>query len=297
MDYLWGSDEGNILLHYGIEGQSYTVDGGKPKLTEWVLDNPDGLDPGSALRTPGAWPLLFDRQTREFMASFFTPQAAAYYAANTEAGLYIDPFPSILATKAESDAFAGMTTEFDTCQKETAGIMNVIFSPSGGVINRMLTGMGITDSPVNFFYEPSAFRPLYIGSEIWQHMGWNSVIYIATLSSIDPQLYEAAQINGAGKWRRLRHVTLPGLRDVIVTLLVLNFDSMMSVGFEKVLLIYKPSTYETGGVISTYIYREGLSGGQLGYSTAVGLFNSAVNFILLIVFNRLSRRIGEVNLW
>ena len=177
------------------------------------------------------------------------------------------------------------------------GMMTMIFSPSGGIVNKALTSVGIIKSPINFFYEQAAFRPLYVGSEIWQHFGWSAIIYIAALSSIDAQLYEAAQIDGAGRWKRLWHITLPGIRSVIITLLVLNFGSMMSVGFEKVLLMYKPSTYETSDVISTYTYREGLLGGQLGYGTAVGLFNSLINLTLLIIFNRISRRVSEVSLW
>jgi putative aldouronate transport system permease protein len=177
------------------------------------------------------------------------------------------------------------------------GIMVNIFSPSGGIVNRALMGMGIITEPINFFYKSSAFRPHYVGSESWQHYGWNSIIYIAALSSIDAQLYEAARIDGAGKWKQLWHVTLPGISNVIFTLLVLNFGSIMSVGFEKVLLMYKPITYETSDIIATYVYREGLLGGRLGYGSAVGLFNSVINLTLLIVFNTVSKRLSEASLW
>jgi putative aldouronate transport system permease protein len=177
------------------------------------------------------------------------------------------------------------------------GIMVNIFSPSGGIVNQALKGMGIIDEPINFFYEAQAFRPLYVGSEIWQHYGWNSIIYIAALSSIDAQLYEAAKIDGAGKWRQLWHITLPGISNVIFTLLVLNLGSIMSVGFEKVLLMYKPSTFETSDIIATYVYREGLLGGNLGYGSAVGLFNSLINLVLLVVFNSVSKRLSEASLW
>ena len=137
---------------------------------------------------------------------------------------------------------------------------------------------------------------LYIGSEIWQHFGWNSIIYIATILSIDPQLYEAAEMDGAGKWKQMLHVTLPGIRDVTVTLLILAFGSVMSVGFEKVLLMYNPATWETSDVIATYTYREGILG-SLGYGSAVGIFNSIINLILLIIFNSIARRVSEVSLW
>ncbi len=176
------------------------------------------------------------------------------------------------------------------------GIMMNLFSPSGGIINRILTAFNLTDTPINFFYQAKYFRMLYIGSEIWQHFGWNSIIYIATILSIDPQLYEAAEMDGAGKWKQMLHVTLPGIRDVTVTLLILAFGSVMSVGFEKVLLMYNPATWETSDVIATYTYREGILG-SLGYGSAVGIFNSIINLILLIIFNSIARRVSEVSLW
>lgn len=177
------------------------------------------------------------------------------------------------------------------------GIMTDLFSPSGGVINEVLMALGIFDSPVNFFYEAKYFRMLYIGSEIWQHFGWNSIIYIATILSIDPQLYEAAEMDGAGKWKQMLHVTLPGIRDVTVTLLILAFGSVMSVGFEKVLLMYNPATWETSDVIATFTYREGILAGELGYGSAVSIFNSVINLVLLVVFNCIARRVSEVSLW
>jgi putative aldouronate transport system substrate-binding protein len=118
IDYLWGSEEGNRLLHFGLEGQTYTVQDGKPTFTEFVLNNPDGLDPGSALRSLGAWPPLFDRQTRGFITALLSPQAIDYFAKNIDDGLYTDAFPDILATKEEIAAFSGMTNEFNTYQQE-----------------------------------------------------------------------------------------------------------------------------------------------------------------------------------
>lgn len=177
------------------------------------------------------------------------------------------------------------------------GLMVNMFSPVNGVINKLLLGIGVIDKGINFFYEPSWFRPLYIGSEIWQHFGWNSIIYIAALSSIDYQLYEAAKIDGADNMRQLWSITLPSIAPVIVTMLILSFGSIMSVGFEKVLLMYNPATYSTADVISTFTYREGIINNNFGYGSAVGLFNSITNLILLIIFNKICQKVSDISLW
>jgi len=145
--------------------------------------------------------------------------------------------------------------------------------------------------------EPGWFRTLYIGSNIWQNFGWDSIIYLAALSSVDPQLYEAAQIDGAGKFKQMLHVTLPAIMPTIIILLIMNVGNIMNVGFEKIILMYSPATYETADVISTYVYRRGILGSQFSFSASVGLFNSVINFALLFTVNKISNRVSEISLW
>lgn len=169
------------------------------------------------------------------------------------------------------------------------------FCSTRGLFNTLIARLGGT--PVNFMNEPKWFYPIYIISGIWQHTGWDSIIYLAALSAIDPELYEAATVDGAGRMRRIWHVTLPGISATITILLILRIGSLMSVGFEKIILLYSPATYETADTISTYVYRRGLSDGKYSFASAVGLMNSAVNFILLIAADRFSKRIGQTGLF
>lgn len=175
--------------------------------------------------------------------------------------------------------------------------MKTMLSPDGGVLNEVLITLGIVDESISFFNEPSWFRTLYVSSEIWQNFGWDSIIYLACITSIDTQLYEAAQLDGAGRWKQTIYITFPGLKNITITMLILAFGSMMSVGFEKILLMYNPAVYETSDVISTYIYRIALVDDNIGYGVAVGLFNSVINLILIVAFNLISRKISEVSLW
>lgn len=169
------------------------------------------------------------------------------------------------------------------------------FTSTRGIINVLLGYLGIKAS--NLMARPELFRTVFIGSGIWQGIGWGSIIYLSALSGIDPQLYEAATIDGANRWKQMWHVTLPGIASTIIILLILRLGSMMSVGFEKVILLYNPMTYETADVISTFVYRKGLIDFDYSYSTAVGLFNSIINFALLIIANKLSKLYSETSLW
>jgi putative aldouronate transport system permease protein len=175
------------------------------------------------------------------------------------------------------------------------GMIVNFLSPQNGVINILLEKM--TGSRINFLNEAGWFRPIYVISGIWQEFGWNSIIYLAALSGIDPNLYEAAKIDGAGRLRQLWHISLPGIKGTIITLLILTAGNMMSVGFEKIILLYKPTTYETADVISTYVYRMGLLSTQYSYSAAVGLFNSVINMALLLSCNWISKRLSNYSLW
>ena len=169
------------------------------------------------------------------------------------------------------------------------------FTSRDGIINDLVVFFGGERSTM--LLNPGLFRPIYIVSEIWQGVGWGSIIYLAALSSIDPELYQAAVIDGANRWKKIWHITLPGIMPTIVILLILRVGSMMSIGHEKIILLYNASIYDTADVISSFVYRKGLLESNYSYSTAVGLFNSAINFMLVILANWLSRRATDHSLW
>ena len=145
--------------------------------------------------------------------------------------------------------------------------------------------------------EPELFYPIYILSGIWQGVGWSSIIYLATLAGIDQEQYEAARIDGAGGIQQMIHITLPGLLPTVSMLLILDLGKILSVGSDKILLLYQPLTYEVADVISTYVYRKGLESADYSYSTAVGLFNSLVNITFLTISNRISKKLGQSGLF
>ena len=171
----------------------------------------------------------------------------------------------------------------------------VDFTSTRGLINDILVFFGAEAIP--FLRFPQYFRTIYTSSSIWQEIGWGSIIYLASISNIDQQLYEAAKIEGAGRFRQMLSVTLPGIAPMIIVLLILQAGNIMSMGAEKILLLYNPGTYETADVISTFVYRKGLLEANYSYSTAVGLFNSVINFSMLIAVNKLSRTLSESSLW
>ena len=174
-------------------------------------------------------------------------------------------------------------------------MLQTLLSPSTGAINSILTSLGMKS--IYFLNETSWFRPVYIISDIWQFMGWNSILYLTALTSIDPQLYEAAAIDGAGRWKQTLFVTLPGILPTIVITLILSTGSVLSVGFEKVLLLYTSNTMEVADVISTYTYRMGIVNSQYSYTTAVGLFQGVINLIIITMVNKISRKATETSLW
>jgi putative aldouronate transport system permease protein len=173
-------------------------------------------------------------------------------------------------------------------------IVNVL-SPQGGLVNQLIAALG--GQSVNFLGDPKYFRTIFVASEVWQSFGWNSIIYLAALTSIDQELYEAATIDGAGRLRQLWHITLPGIKETIVIILIMSVGGLMGIGFEKIILLYNGATYETADVIGTYVYRAGLLGTQYSFAAAVGLFNSVVSIILLVSCNAISRRVGDVGIW
>jgi putative aldouronate transport system permease protein len=170
-----------------------------------------------------------------------------------------------------------------------------LLSPSRGVVNIILKHF--TGNTINFLAEPAWFRTIYIVSGIWQEMGWGAIIYLAALSNINPELYEAAIIDGANKWQQIKYITIPGIMPTIMILLILNIGGFMSVGFEKILLLYNPMTYSTADVISTYLYRMGLESNNFSYAAAIGLFDSIIALMLLTIANYLSKKFTETSLW
>jgi putative aldouronate transport system permease protein len=164
-----------------------------------------------------------------------------------------------------------------------------------GVVNQALGWVG--HSPVEFLQDPGWFRSVYVSSEIWQYAGWGTILYLAALTTIDRQLYEAAMIDGASRWRQTWHITLPGVRPMMIVVLILDIGTFMSVGFEKILLIYNPLTYPTADVISTYLYRVGIVSGSFSYAAAIGLFEAVIGLTLVLATNTFARRVAGVSLW
>jgi putative aldouronate transport system permease protein len=174
--------------------------------------------------------------------------------------------------------------------------MLYLFFGRYGLINNMSNALG--SERVSYFLEPSVFRPLYILSSNWQDFGWSSIIYIAALAGVDPSLHEAAEIDGADRFRRVLYIDFPAIFPTVSVLLILSIGGLMGVGYEKVLLMQTGANLENSEIIATYVYKKGLTGYTLpGFATAVGLFNSIINVILLITANTLSKRFSENALW
>ncbi len=175
------------------------------------------------------------------------------------------------------------------------GIMNIFFSTNYGVFNMILEIFG--KEPYSFMSSEASFRHMYVWSGIWQGMGYSSVIYFAALSGIDPTLYEAAELDGASKMQRIRYIDLPSIMPTIIIMLIMSAGNLMSVGFEKAYLMQYDRNLGVSEIISTYVYKVGLIDARYSFSAAVNLFNSVINFVILIVINRISRKISETSLW
>ncbi|WP_425453971.1 ABC transporter permease [Paenibacillus flagellatus] len=177
-----------------------------------------------------------------------------------------------------------------------AGILVTFLSPSTGVVNFVLVkwfGM----EPILFLGLPEWFRTIYVGSEIWQKVGWGTILYLAAIAGVDPTLYEAAKMDGANRFQQMRHITFVGMIPVIIVLFVLNLGHFMESGFHKILLLYNSMTYETSDVINTFVYRRGVLDADFSFATAVGLFQSAIGFVLVVAANRITRKYSETSLW
>jgi len=211
------------------------------------------------------------------------------------------PAPIILAILLSELPFKGYKRVVQTITYLPHFISTVVicglivnFSLSTGLFNDIIELLG--GERVSLLQDPKYFRTIYVASGIWQGVGWGSIIYLSAIAGIDQALYEAAKIDGANKFQQIIHVTIPGISNTIIILFIMQVGSMMSVGSEKILLLYNPSIYETSDVISTYVYRVGLVQMNWSFSAAIELFNKAINFILLLSANAISKRVSEVSL-
>ena len=177
------------------------------------------------------------------------------------------------------------------------GMLNLFFAPSQGIIVNILRFFKLTDQPLMTLMDPAAFRHLYVWSGIWSSLGWNSIIYLGALSAADPALHESAKVDGANKMQRIIYIDFPTILPTIVILLILNCGGIMNVGFEKVFLMQKALNIRTSEVISTYVYKVGIGNGQYSLATAIGLFNSGINFIMLLAVNKIAKKVSDYSLW
>lgn len=170
-------------------------------------------------------------------------------------------------------------------------MLNVLFAPKGGVLSDFFKSLGLVPEKANLLGQSKYFVGMYVGSGVWQSMGWNSIIYIAALSSVDTQLYDAAKIDGANRWQCVTHIELPVLVPTILILLILNMGGILNVGFDKVYLMQNTLNLKASQVISTYVYDVGVKSSQFSFGTAVGLFTNVVNFIFLLSANWISKKV------
>lgn len=175
------------------------------------------------------------------------------------------------------------------------GLLNVLLSPNTGIVGHIMNALGFGDT--NLLASTKTFIPVYVLSDIWQHVGWNSIIYLAALASVDPQLYDSAKIDGASRWQIIRNVEIPAIIPTIIILLILNMGSIISTGFEKIFLMQNPLNLPVSEVIETYVYKIGIISNQFSYAAAIGLFNTIINFALLLTMNYIAKRFSNISLW
>lgn len=176
-----------------------------------------------------------------------------------------------------------------------AGIVITAFSPSAGIVNTVLEWFGM--DPIYFLTRPEWFRPIFIGTGIWQEAGFQSIVYLAAIAGISPTLYESAVVDGASRWQMMWKITVPSILPTIIIMLIIRIGNILEVSFEMIILLYQPATYETADVVNTFIYRQGIQGGQYDLAAAAGLFNAVVAFFLVISANAISRRYSRTSLW
>ncbi|WP_378949455.1 ABC transporter permease [Paracoccus sp. R86501] len=176
-----------------------------------------------------------------------------------------------------------------------AGIVITAFSPSAGIVNTVMGWFGV--DPVYFLTKPEWFRPIFVGTGIWQEAGFQSIVYLAAMAGISPTLYESAVVDGASRWQMVWKITLPSILPTIIIMLIIRIGNMLEVSFEMIILLYQPATYETADVVNTFIYRQGLQGGQYDLAAAAGLFNAVVAFVLVMTANTVAKRYSRTSLW
>lgn len=216
------------------------------------------------------------------LALFLNEVNCSWYKKLVQTISYLPHFVSVAAV-------AGMLTMFLSSQ---GGANNV-----GGAINQLLYSLGLIEEGIPFLDQTKWFRTIYIASDVWSSIGWSAIIYIAALSGVDQELYEAATIDGATRLQKMWHISVQMIRPTIVTLLIMQIGKIMSLGSEKALLLQRESTMEVSEILSTYIYNQGLGNGYFDYSAAVGLFNSVINVLLVFMANVVSRKLTETSLW
>lgn len=175
------------------------------------------------------------------------------------------------------------------------GMLNVLLSPETGIVGHLMKSIGMGD--VNLLASTNTFMPVYVLSDIWQHCGWNSIIYLAALSTVDPQLYDSAKIDGASRWQTIRYVDIPAIVPTMIILFILSMGNVLGTGFEKIFLMQNALNLPVSEVIATYVYKIGIVSNQFSYSSAIGLFNTVINFIFLIAVNAISKRFSNMSLW
>jgi putative aldouronate transport system permease protein len=176
-----------------------------------------------------------------------------------------------------------------------AGMVVSFLSPTTGIVNLVLDYFGFEKT--YFLTNPEYFRPIFIGSTMWKEAGFESIVYLAAIAGVNPSLYESARVDGASRWQQIWRITLPSILPTIIIMLIIRIGNLVEVGFEYIILLYQPATYETSDVISTFIYRVGLQGSQYDIATAAGLFNAVIAFILVYSANRISRKLSSSSLW
>ncbi|NLX76330.1 MAG: sugar ABC transporter permease [Clostridiaceae bacterium] len=176
-----------------------------------------------------------------------------------------------------------------------AGILYLFLSPDSGIVNVLIESLG--GKPIHFMIEPGWFRTLFIASDVWQHAGWNTILYIAALTGIDPELYEAATIDGATKLQKIRYIDIPHLTPIVVMMLILSCGSLLVSNTDKALLMQTPGNMVKSDIIGVYVYQMGLTKAQFSYTAAIGLFINVINFIMIITVNWISRKLGETSLF
>ncbi len=176
-----------------------------------------------------------------------------------------------------------------------AGIVITAFSPSAGIVNTVIGWFGV--DPIYFLTKPEWFRPIFVGTGIWQEAGFQSIIYLAAIAGVSPTLYESAVVDGASRWQMMWKITLPSIMPTIIIMLIIRIGNILEVSFEMIILLYQPATYETADVVNTFIFRQGIQSGQYDFAAAAGLFNAVVAFILVMTANSLSKRYSRTSLW